>query len=260
MTGVAGWLLLIGLLDLVRSGRDASRPRFLLVLAGIGALGSLLLAVLLGPSGAGWAAWVLAVLAVAGWVLGSGLAAARFRGIAVPAMVRGVSGVVAAAVAYGAFAIGLLALLLAGPAAGSAPGLTGMLAGSGLGGIPPERSLLVGAVLVVQISTANVAVRLLLDLVGVPASDNEKTLRGGRVLGPMERLVIVGLGVGGSLTGAAIVVAAKAILRFPELRVPRAGDPGYGGASDVTEYFLVGSFASWLMALASVGLAALAAA
>jgi hypothetical protein len=119
--------------------------------------------------------------------------------------------------------------------------------------------LVVAAALLVQISSDSVIVRRLLDLVGVPASDNEKTLRGGRVLGPMERLLILGLGVGGSLTGAAIVVAAKSLLRFPELRVPRAGDPGYGGASDITEYFLVGSFASWLVALSSVALIALSA-
>ncbi|HEY5848711.1 MAG TPA: hypothetical protein VIT42_18165 [Microlunatus sp.] len=55
------------------------------------------------------------------------------------------------------------------------------------------------------------------------------------------------------------MVAAKSLLRFPELRVPRAGDPGYGGASDITEYFLVGSFASWLVALSSVALIALSA-
>ena len=161
--------------------------------------------------------------------------------------------------AYASFVAGLLALLLAGSAAGSAAFLSAALARSGLGHLPAEQVLLVAAALLLQISTANLIVRLLLDLVGVPASDNEKTLRGGRVLGPMERLLILGLGVGGSLTGAAIVVAAKSLLRFPELRVPRAGDPGYGGASDITEYFLVGSFASWLVALSSVALIALSA-
>jgi hypothetical protein len=168
-----------------------------------------------------------------------------------------VSGRSAAAGGYVSLACGFVALLLAGPAGGSAPGLEAVIARSGLAAIPAERLTLVGALLVLQIATANVVVRLLLDLVGVPASDNEKTLRGGRVLGPMERLLIVGLGVAGSLPAAAIVVASKSLLRFPELRVPRAGQPGYGGPSDVTEYFLVGSFASWLLALASVGVAAL---
>ena len=254
MTGLALWLLLIGVVDLVRGGRDASHAALLGALAAVAAVGSLLLALLLQPTGLGWSAWVLAALAGAGWVLGSGVAAARFAGGVVPAVTRSVTGVVAAAAAYGSIAVGSVALLLAGPAAGAASGLDAALGGSGLGMVPPERTLLIVALLVLQISTVNVLVRLLLDLVGVPASDNEKTLRGGRVLGPMERLMILGLGAAGSLTGAAIVVAAKAILRFPELRVPRAGDPGYGGPSDVSEYFLVGSFASWLAAVGAVGL------
>ncbi len=257
MTGLALWLLLVGLIDVIRRGRDASRHRLILGLALAGAGGSVLLAAALRPAGAAWPAWILASLGAAGWVLGSGLAGARFRGAVVPSLPAAVTGVAASAVGYGSLAIGLAALLLAGPAAGSAPGLAQVLAGSALAAVPVDRTLLVAALLVVQVSTVNVVVRLLLDLVGVPASDNEKTLRGGRVLGPMERLIIVGLGIGGSLPGAAIVVAAKAILRFPELRVPRAGDPGYGGPSDVTEYFLVGSFASWLVALGCVGLAAL---
>lgn len=257
MTGLALWLLLVGLIDVIRHGRDASRLRFVLWLAGAGVAGSALLAGLLRPAGAAWGAWTVAALCSAGWVLGSGLAGARFRGAAVPHFPAFVTGTVAAGVGYGSLAVGLAALLLTGPAAGNARWITQMLAGSALASIPVERTLLVTALLVVQVSTVNVVVRLLLDLVGVPASDNEKMLRGGRVLGPMERLIIVGLGIGGSLPGAAIVAAAKAILRFPELRVPRAGQPGYGGPSDVTEYFLVGSFASWLIALGCVGLAAL---
>jgi hypothetical protein len=69
----------------------------------------------------------------------------------------------------------------------------------------------------------------------------------------MERLIIVGLGLAGTLTGATIVVAAKALLRFPELR---PSDPHHpAGASDVTEYFLIGSFASWIVAFGCVALA-----
>lgn len=255
MTALAVWLLLVAGLDLVRS-----RLRFrLTALVAAGAVLSLLVAIAVRPVGAGWAAWVVAAVGIAGWVTGSGVATARFGGLPTPGVPARLTPVRAAVVAYASFVAGVLVLLLAGSAAGSAAFLTAGLARSGLGHLPAERVLLVAAALLLQISTANVIVRLLLDLVGVPASDNEKTLRGGRVLGPMERLIILGLGVGGSLTGAAIVVAAKSLLRFPELRVPRAGDPGYGGASDITEYFLVGSFASWLVALSSVALIALSA-
>lgn len=254
MTGLALWLLLIGVVDLVRGSRDARRGQLLLILAAVAGAGSLVLALLLRPTGVGWVAWSLAALGAVGWVLGSAVAAARFRGSSPTAPLDQLSARASAAVAYASLGVAIVALLLAGPGAGSAPGLEAVLAGSALGALPPERVLLVVALILIQIATANVLVRLLLDLVGVPASDNEKMLRGGRVLGPMERLLILGLGVAASLLGAAIVVAAKAILRFPELRVPRAGDPGYGGPSDVTEYFLVGSFASWLVALGSVAL------
>jgi hypothetical protein len=258
VTALAVWLLLVAGLDLVRS-RLRFRLTALVAVAAAGAVLSLLVAAAVRPVGAGWAAWVVAAVGIAGWVAGSGVATARFGGLPTPGVPARFTPGRAAVVAYASVVAGVLALLLAGSAAGSGAFLTAGLARSGLGHLPAERVLLVAAALLLQISTANVIVRLLLDLVGVPASDNEKTLRGGRVLGPMERLLILGLGVGGSLTGAAIVVAAKSLLRFPELRVPRAGDPGYGGASDITEYFLVGSFASWLVALSSVALIALSA-
>ena len=260
MTALALWLLLVAGLDLVRS-RLRFRVRSVVVAAAAGAVLSLLIAVAVSPGGTGWAAWIIATVGIAGWVLGSGVATARFGRVPTLGVPAGITPARAAIGAYASLVAGLLALLLAGSAAGSASFLSAALARSGLGHLPAEQVLLVAAALLLQISTANLIVRLLLDLVGVPASDNEKTLRGGRVLGPMERLLILGLGlgVGGSLTGAAIVVAAKSLLRFPELRVPRAGDPGYGGASDITEYFLVGSFASWLVALTSVALIALSA-
>ena len=47
---------------------------------------------------------------------------------------------------------------------------------------------------------------------------DEKQLKGGRVLGPMERVFVVALGALGDLTAAAVVVAAKGLLRFPELQ------------------------------------------
>ncbi|THV09268.1 hypothetical protein E9934_16955 [Nocardioides caeni] len=109
-----------------------------------------------------------------------------------------------------------------------------------------------GAVLL-QLATGNLLVRLVLDAVGVPAVTNEKRLKGGRLLGPMERIFIVGLGHIGEVTAAAIVVAAKGLLRFPEIQAGVKEGP-----SDVTEYFLIGSFTSWLIGLAGVALIYLA--
>lgn len=131
----------------------------------------------------------------------------------------------------------------------------------GLGDVDPGRALMILGVVLLQLVTANQLVRLILGAVGavsppgVPQPSDR--LKGGRLLGPMERLLIVGLGLGGQLGAASAVVAAKGIIRFPELNAQRkeGSDPAGAGIDDVTEYFLVGSFASWLVAMAGLVLA-----
>lgn len=130
-----------------------------------------------------------------------------------------------------------------------------------LAGLEVDRALLLLGVLLLQMSTGNVIVRLVLRATGTvdPARgashDATRTLKGGRLLGPMERLVIVGLGVAGHLTAASVVIAAKGLLRFPELQSKR-DDPAEPSIDEVTEYFLVGSFVSWLVSLGSLVLLA----
>ena len=51
-------------------------------------------------------------------------------------------------------------------------------------------------------------------------------------------------------------VAAKGLLRWPELQAARAEGRGGPGIHAVTEYFLVGSFVSWMLALGSLVLLA----
>jgi hypothetical protein len=101
-------------------------------------------------------------------------------------------------------------------------------------------------------------VRLVLGSVGAvrPVGEPQPSdkLKGGRLLGPMERLLIVGLGLGGQLTMATAVVAAKSIIRFPEINAQKARENGGIGIDEVTEYFLVGSFASWILALGGLAL------
>jgi hypothetical protein len=72
----------------------------------------------------------------------------------------------------------------------------------------------------------------------------------------MERLVIFGLGLGGHVTAASLVIAAKALIRWPELQSFRDGDGRPDGPTidEVTEYFLVGSFVSWLVSLGTLAL------
>jgi hypothetical protein len=123
--------------------------------------------------------------------------------------------------------------------------------------VTPTRLLMLVGVVLVQFATANQLVRLVLGSVGAvrPAGEPQPSdrLKGGRLLGPMERLLILSLGVGGQVAAASAVVAAKGIIRFPELsaQTSRNGDVGI---DEVTEYFLVGSFTSWLLALGGIGL------
>ena len=116
--------------------------------------------------------------------------------------------------------------------------------------------LLLG-VFLVQLSTGNVLVRLVLTVTGtlnpiriVGEEGPESRLKGGRLLGPMERVLILGLGLAGHVTAASLVVAAKGLLRFPELSSRRDQEQIH----QLTEYFLVGSFVSWLVALSSLAL------
>ena len=162
-------------------------------------------------------------------------------------------------------AVGAAALLLVvvlGGAAGTGDGLLGRWLETGplpvLDGLTPDRALLLLGVLLVQLSTGNVIVRLVLGATGTvnPMRRGEAPveLKGGRLLGPMERLFIVGLGLAGQVTAAGIVVAAKGLLRFNELHDARERGRHHEGndVHQVTEYFLVGSFVSWLVALAGL--------
>lgn len=258
MTAVAVWLLVLGSIDLFRAHHDVTSRARRLVLAGLAGWSVVALGAAAAPTGRGIAAWAVVGVAAVVWVLASG--SALGRATRPPTAGQGPGRVVRrrVVVAYAALAAGTLAALLGGRATGGYAAVATLLEGTALARFPPERVLLVIGVLLVQVSTANLVVRLLLDLVGVPAHDNEKQLRGGRVLGPMERLLLTGLGIAGSLGAASVVIAAKALLRFPELRTPARGEAPTGGPSDVTEYFLLGSTASWLVALGGVALVALA--
>jgi hypothetical protein len=50
-------------------------------------------------------------------------------------------------------------------------------------------------------------------------------------------------------------IAAKGIIRFPEINAHKVRENGDVGIDDVTEYFLVGGFASWILALGGMALA-----
>jgi hypothetical protein len=231
------WLLVVGVCDLLRAARDTTSVgrRVLLVLAGLAAL--LFVAVSSRFPPAWWgtvgACWLLGLAA---WVLTSSLALDpssshrhRWR---------------AGAFCCFAAPLGLLVLVGARPLPSSA--LWSWLADRTLvGSVGGAVFVTHLGVALALLSTSNVLVRLVLDAVGVPAVANERQLRGGRLLGPMERLFLLGLAAMGQVAAGGVVVAAKGLLRYPELQ--RSGRDQ--GATDVSEYFLIGSFASWLLAL-----------
>jgi hypothetical protein len=127
------------------------------------------------------------------------------------------------------------------------------------GDVSPNRLLMVVGVSLLQFVTGNQLVRLVLISVGAVKPEGQPQasdrLRGGRLLGPMERTLILGLGLAGQLAAATAVVAAKSIIRFPEINAQKARENGTIGIDEVTEYFLVGSFASWIIALGGLALA-----
>jgi hypothetical protein len=113
---------------------------------------------------------------------------------------------------------------------------------------------------------ANGVVRTVLAASGTEFRRSEQTLRGGRVIGVVERLLIFTLALAGQLTAAVVVATAKGILRFPELQAAReraievVGEGRHAADTPsqvdiITEYFLVGSLTSWLLAVV-LGLAA----
>ncbi|WP_036490508.1 MULTISPECIES: hypothetical protein [Nocardioides] len=171
----------------------------------------------------------------------------------------GFAGRLPAAVPLAVLAVSVLLAIGLGGLAGEADGLVGDWLRStplpALQGMEADRALLLAGAFAVQLSTGNVVVRLVLAATGTvnPArhgqvDDPEMQLKGGRLLGPMERVFILGLALAGQVTAASIVVAAKGLLRFPELSSKRDQERIHL----LTEYFLVGSFVSWLVALSSL--------
>lgn len=145
---------------------------------------------------------------------------------------------------------GVLALLAGQQVPRSRPPITGWYTSLEIGtlaAVPIPEAALALAVAVFLVQSANVVVRRVLTDVGPGVIEEERQLRGGRVLGPIERLAIFALALGGNVAAISAIVAAKGILRFPEI----SRDAASGLKA---EYVLVGSFVSWALALLFVPL------
>ena len=81
----------------------------------------------------------------------------------------------------------------------------------------------------------------------VPSQESGKqdesgsSMRGGRWIGPLERILILLLASVEAPAAIAAIVAAKGVIRFPEISQDKAGQKA--------EEFLIGSFASWILAV-----------
>jgi hypothetical protein len=114
--------------------------------------------------------------------------------------------------------------------------------------ITVEKFAITAAVLLLMLESSNVVVRIVLDAIGVDSSAREDhPFKGGRVIGAIERIAIVTLAVAGEYLAITAVVAAKSILRFPEVSTHKPE----------AEYVLLGSLVSWATAMGAVVLVAL---
>ncbi|GGL22154.1 hypothetical protein H9L10_07140 [Phycicoccus endophyticus] len=254
MTWLGVWLVGVGLADLVRASPRPAAGRWapalgvaamLVTGAAAGLLGAVDLVVAVG-----------AALALVLWVRWSQEALGSGRGHA------------AALCSLAAGAAWLVALSGWASAPGGVLGrwLAWAQLPAAAAGADPGRVLLVTGLVLANLATGNVIVRLVLVSIGalrparptlpVGGPEPAEQLRGGRLLGPMERVLVLGLGLAGQLTAAGLVIAAKGLIRFPELQATRSERESVDGLGidAVTEYFLVGSFVSWLVALASLAL------
>lgn len=257
MTG-ALILLVVGVADLVPG---AAWRRRLLAIAS--------------ASAAGWAAWVasgapwwtavIAVLVAATWTVLS-----RLRR---PRLALG-SGTCVLAVAILAAVLGD-----ASTAPSDAP-LAQALASGLLASVVDARALLavVGAVVFLTL-TSNHIVRLVLEAASVTPSEPvgatpagwrvsvlrrpigtverieptraARSLLGGRVLGPLERLLVLASLLAGLPVLAAGLLAAKGVIRFPEISADERG-------GKKAEEFLIGTFTSLAMLVVALGVCVLA--
>jgi len=74
--------------------------------------------------------------------------------------------------------------------------------------------------------------------------DPRSGFKGGRLIGPLERILVLILTLAAAYPILAAMLAAKGIVRFPE--ISRDGETGARA-----EYFLVGSLVSWVIALSA---------
>jgi hypothetical protein len=255
----------LGVADLVRRRLPFRLAIWIATAAGV-------LVFLFGADGVGLPWWLtpIAVVAIAGWLAATREDTGAHR---------------AGYWALGALALTLVALVAFGPDLGQPEGWLvdwyGALAYPGLAPIPFTAFALTAGGVLFLFESANVVVRLALrgersqapraQALTIPPATGTATrrwwqrrtpelavaqasqfteLKGGRFIGPLERVFLLALVLTGQFTAVAAVIAAKGIVRFPEISKDDTG-------GSKAEYFLVGSFASWAIVVVVATLVAL---
>jgi len=115
-------------------------------------------------------------------------------------------------------------------------------------------SVAIAAMVLINIATANRVVRAVLGFAhgDTPPQHMAGPSRAGRVIGVLERFLLIVLIIAGQSMSVAGLAAAKSIIRYPEISATARGGQGLSA-----ETFFVGTITSWLFALASTGIAAL---
>lgn len=256
MIGVATVMLALSVGDLVAGGLTGEPQRFSRVLLGTfcGGVTSwvVLHATRLSPT-PWWCALIGAVFGTLCWLVcklklakAEGTAATRWAGGALSAMGMTL----------------VLPVVFAAPLSSEIPRLTEWahaLPFPRAQAVTGGQVLLLLAILLFLSTPANSIVRALLTVAETDWKVSEQKVRGGRYIGVIERWMIFALALAGEPTAAALIVSAKSLLRFPELS--KAAKGNQASSSDgkpvadidaVTEYFLLGSLASWGLALVFV--------
>jgi len=212
-------LLAVGLADLVRRHAPTRLRTLLYVVA--------FLVVFVGAAGADAAVWALAAAGLAVmWV------------VATPGSTGGRAGLWPLIVVA---LVSLSAVAVVGVRADQGPLGALWPTGSPLGAVSLDVGVFVLGALVFLSESGNVVVRAALRG-GEVAADAPTILKGGRLIGPLERVLVFALTATGAFTLLAAVLAAKGIVRFPEI----SRDTDLGTRA---EYFLIGSLVSWVTAL-----------
>jgi len=119
--------------------------------------------------------------------------------------------------------------------------------------VSPERAALLIGYSLFLVNSANQVVVAVLTTAGSSVRHSVRSIRGGRIIGPIERLFILWMAVAGQALAIAVIVAAKGIVRYPEISEgSRSGKRRDRGA--LAEYVLIGSLVSWSLAFLMVPL------